>query len=85
MSQQQSARFFQCVQRQGTRNCGEACQKIVQTFAALEIIEEGLDWHSGAAKDRDTVHSFGVFDDCVSHASIVAQASDHGLCPGQEG
>ena len=53
---------------QGTRNRRKTCQEIVQTFPALQIIEEILDRHPGAPKDRDTMHRFSIPHDCANHA-----------------
>ena len=73
MRQQKSAGFVKRIHRQGTRNRRKSFQKFVQCFAALQIIEEGLNRHAGASKDGDAMHGFGVSDDRTCHGDIVAQ------------
>jgi len=75
MCQQQCAGLFKCIQRQGTRNCREAFEKFVQRFTALQIVEKGLNRHAGTPKNRDAMHGFGVLNDRVRHAYIVAQSA----------
>jgi len=72
--EQKLFRFFQRGQGQIARDRREARQEIFQSFAALQVIEQGLDGHAGASEDRNAVHRLGVASDRLRHVFIVAQS-----------
>ncbi len=52
---------------------GNPLEEVFQSLSAFQIIEEGLDGHSGSAEYRRAVHDLGVPGNRLRHVSILAQ------------
>jgi hypothetical protein len=67
-------RFFEGGDCCFTPDCGKAPQEIFESFSALEVIEKGLDGHSGSPKNRASAENVAIFDNHV-HDRIVSRGS----------
>ena len=72
--QQELLGLFKRFQCQGPGNGGKALQEIFQCVAAGQIVEEGLNRHSGPSKHGHAVHCLGISYDRLGHVFIVAQS-----------
>jgi hypothetical protein len=66
--------FFESGDGQVTRDGGKSLKKVLESFSALEVVEERLDGHSRSAKNGSSTKDIGVFNN-DGHEGIVARAS----------
>lgn len=71
---QQHPGFFKDVKCEITRHCRKSRQKLFQAVSSFQIVEQGLDGHPCAPKDRRTMQDLRVLDDGLTHISIVTQS-----------
>src|SRR3984885_14729140 len=60
-------RFFECVESRFARDRREPFQKLFQGLSSFEVVEQVLDRHSRAPKDRHSAQDLGVFNNDAIH------------------
>jgi hypothetical protein len=72
MGKQQLLGFFERLQSQRARDGRKPFQKVLKPFSSFEVLEERLNGHSRAPEYRRAVHDFGIPDNRLCHALILA-------------
>ena len=65
--------FFECSDGRITRDGRKTLQKVFECFSPFQVIEQGLDRHSRAAKHRSSAKNVPIFD-YDFHPMIVPRA-----------
>ena len=65
--------FFECSGGRITRDSRKTLQKVFECFSPFQVIEQGLDRHSRAAKHRSSAKNVPIFD-YDFHPMIVPRA-----------